>query len=891
MDNIRAVIDTLFSQVNSTEILRNKKEWDVTLGVTEDMFCSKFIVENKCYTIDQVRELYYLLRSDWIACPLDCPRYRSSNFFYILLHFSRKVLTEKDFQPCCRFQDLLRWRMLTYKLGEDLFTTSYLAFNDLNANTKRDSFFWPVVLMQDNPSIAHLLRKGVCDLHFHLRGSSLNYELNWLSLMNDMSHRKAEFEQLKMCLSHKTVTTDGEIWERTYLTTIKACAIRFYLFLRITDEKKANIFQKYLIKILQCENELAIHTVRESIEVNAQIESYRFLNGNKLKIDGRVFCPDYAIRDGFGTTEPWNLAEKILSGERRLMYNMFYRIFDKSVSAEDKWLFYIYLLQKGQIRRELIQANEKAGFRNFSDYERRKELFIEGRWGYQELVPKLAVDMAFSKGHLKYLECRITPKDTSRKLIDSIEQLEHQICRRLPGETRSRSGGNKERKHYYILHFIKQRDKEADSYLKSLKCERWEIIGCRHSSFRQQIKRQGKAILETMRRNERMAEMIVGVDAANAELYCRPEVFGPIYRYLKRFCNHSADSDLGYEHYKGLRSLNFTYHVGEDFWDITDGLRAIDEAVLFLNLKAGDRMGHALVLGVNVDLYYKHRNHRVVMSKQNILDNAMWLHCKARELGIALSTNVSLELENTFYKFYDEVYLNKKQKMFKEPGALSLGKNINSYYHGWLLRGDDPFFYIDPFRQLEEYDYHTRWNVTALNTAVPDMSRARHNRIDVRLNQYYHYDSGIRQRGEERCEICLSPEIIDLIKKVQHAMRIEIAARYISVEANITSNHLIESFKHYAQHPITQLYRLGLPSIGEEELCPQVSVSVNTDDRGIFDTSIEDEYALLALALEKERDLEGKKRYAPKEVYEWLNNIRRQGFEQQFRKHKGSKYE
>lgn len=171
------------------------------------------------------------------------------------------------------------------------------------------------------------------------------------------------------------------------------------------------------------------------------------------------------------------------------------------------------------------------------------------------------------------------------------------------------------------------------------------------------------------------------------------------------------------------------------------------------------------------------------------------------------------------------------------------------------------------------------------------MAHVRKDKIAVWLYHYYHYDSGVRRRGEERCEICLSSEIIGLIKKVQHAMRKEIASRYISVEANITSNHLIGSFKHYAQHPITQLYRLGLPSIGEEELCPQVSVSVNTDDRGIFDTSIEDEYALLALALEKERDLEGKKRYAPKEVYEWLNNIRRQGFEQQFRKHNGSKYE
>lgn len=37
MDNIRAVIDTLFSQINSLEILQGKKWQDITLGVTEEM--------------------------------------------------------------------------------------------------------------------------------------------------------------------------------------------------------------------------------------------------------------------------------------------------------------------------------------------------------------------------------------------------------------------------------------------------------------------------------------------------------------------------------------------------------------------------------------------------------------------------------------------------------------------------------------------------------------------------------------------------------------------------------------------------------------------------------------------------------------------------------------
>lgn len=244
MDNIRAVIDTLFSQINSLEILQGKKWQDITLGVTEEMFCSKFLVENRCYTLDQVRELYHLFITDWISSPRECFQSRETDFFYVLLHFCQKTLTEKDYQPMCRFQDLLRWRMITYKLGEDLFITSFLAFNDRNAMVERKSFNWPVVLMQDNPSVTHVLRKGVCDLHFHLRGSSLNYELNWLSLMNDMKRRRTEFNHLQKCLSHKVSTADKEKWESAYLTTFKAYAIRYYLFLLVNNVAEAETFKK-----------------------------------------------------------------------------------------------------------------------------------------------------------------------------------------------------------------------------------------------------------------------------------------------------------------------------------------------------------------------------------------------------------------------------------------------------------------------------------------------------------------------------------------------------------------------------------------------------------------------------------------------------------------------
>ena len=62
---------------------------------------------------------------------------------------------------------------------------------------------------------------------------------------------------------------------------------------------------------------------------------------------------------------------------------------------------------------------------------------------------------------------------------------------------------------------------------------------------------------------------------------------------------------------------------------------------------------------------------------------------------------------------------------------------------------------------------------------------------------------------------------------------------------------------------------------------PSLSVSINTDDQGVFDTYIENEYALIALALEKE--MKESKSYEVEDIYEYLDYIRKQGFEQAFK--------
>lgn len=59
-------------------------------------------------------------------------------------------------------------------------------------------------------------------------------------------------------------------------------------------------------------------------------------------------------------------------------------------------------------------------------------------------------------------------------------------------------------------------------------------------------------------------------------------------------------------------------------------------------------------------------------------------------------------------------------------------------------------------------------------------------------------------------------------------------------------------------------------------------LSINTDDRGIFHTSLENEYAFLAASLENLTDENGEKRYLPQQIYDWLDHIRKMGNQQVF---------
>lgn len=117
----------------------------------------------------------------------------------------------------------------------------------------------------------------------------------------------------------------------------------------------------------------------------------------------------------------------------------------------------------------------------------------------------------------------------------------------------------------------------------------------------------------------------------------------------------------------------------------------------------------------------------------------------------------------------------------------------------------------------------------------------------------------------------------DLVSKIQNKMIRIIAEKGIAIECNPTSNIRIGPFMQYENHPITKFndYHLNLNS-----KTPKIMVSINTDDLGVFNTSLSHEYALLLEALKRQRHRN--ENYNDEELYDYIDYIRENGIRMSF---------
>lgn len=805
------------------------------------------------YTLDQYYGYANMLNTVWVKAvkPSANLKYADTpSVFNTLLHFvdNGVLMIKNGIEIVCHWESLLRWHDLSSSITEDLLTCAYLASHDLAdvcSGYVRKDFSWPAYIMCDDHVLRAIMELPLADIHAHLKGSSLNFDVNWLCLMNNVERRKSKLDKLQASRQEdKGITTIS-----LYRKVLIAAAIRLWLFQLDSREEymPASYFEDF---VNETSDEILIAKAKQ---LQQYIEGAKTNSKAYVDTNGVMHHLDYAIVDGRSVphSKQERCAYSLLSGERYLMYNILGRIYrGEKDGGRTESLFYIYLLIKNEVRHEINHLNDAVGFRNFAMYEERKTLFIKEYREYSDAALHLAVASFFTQGNtnLRYHEARITPDDQGSEIIDSIRKFDLAINNPMfKTETA-------QWEYRYIFHFIKQPDEvtaenEGDE---------------RHKNLRNEVKTQAHAIVVYRNSQEKhdglyLADRAVGIDAANSEIACRPEVFGQAFRFLREHKVEHPDlhqpADLG-----------ITFHVGEDFMDVIDGLRAVEEALVFLQLRKGDRLGHALVLGVDVQKYYKSRNYTIPMSLLMQLDNSAWMYHHLK--GCNKFLKVAFEMKERFDSIYDQISGSRAKSV----------PSIDLYYSSMLLRGDNPKAYRSRGKIRYQGEEIEAWNRKSLNDTALCI-KARNHVTARKLYHDYHYDVDFKRNSSIYTEWVVTAEMIDAVKYLQSTILSKVEKIGLAIECNPTSNYKIGDFDRYEEHPIKNFNTINAVSSDKHA----VSVSINTDDKGVFSTSIEREYALIAHSLIRyyQRNSNGT---TPQDVYSWLDRVRRYSLEQIFDK-------
>ncbi|RHQ31306.1 hypothetical protein DWY50_19255 [Ruminococcus sp. AF25-28AC] len=905
MDNLRSVLNIVLSKIPTSLIVNSEIQYD---NINRDTFVKIAGYYLKYYSNDELDNLFDYIKNEYedqanYVRGFEIGKYEDKEGFSVfdaILIFATRVLQEIDGEPICRYENVLRWRFTSHLLEEDIFTTAYLAFQDCREGKRNRDFSWKPVIGNNNEHLNWILRQGLADNHFHLKGSAPQFPLSWINMMNHVRSKK--YEKILEGYGNKRLSVSYEIGteeEHLYSLYLKAALIRCFLFAQITEqeffiannlvrnnydpdpETRKWSTENLVMFLLKDKTEIIFY--RNKIQEN--IDFFRTNKGEKQL--------DYALtgeyRKGIGKNEVNNS----LSGERWLMYEMFLRIYAKSVKDQKYFnLFYLYLVIKRAVRAELVQTNENIGFDNFEKYQNRKEDFIEDTPLEKEYI-KMALKGTIVNQNILHLETRLTPRKTALQNKKYIEKYDKVM----------KNDKELMERYFYVFHFVKEKDNEkllnSDSY-------------CRHYQKRRNLQKQAKAIALFRTKFPETAKRLRGIDGCSREIGCRPEVLAQTYRYLKNHIVYAKRNKVYDDNNKEVTvpQLQMTYHVGEDFQSLVDGLRAIEEAIMFFNLNCGSRLGHALALGEDPDEYYEGKKNCILITQQDYLDNLVWVYYRIKRFSLIGYEDLLLNIEQEYNKYFRLIYGDAVSDEFFEAVIREAGKyfqrsnervskgysnthfnfRISEYYSAWQLRGDDPECYKNGyFKDTEDF---SEWKRFSVNKECPRDYRIRYNPECAYLYFLYHYNPHVKNEGRKTIEVQISHKMIKCIKEIQREMQFWISKLGIGIEVNPSSNFFIGTFDRYDKHPVFKLYNIGLTG-SETKLneCPQIPVCINTDDQGIFSTYLENEYALIALALEKAKDENGKNLYNRMFIYQWIENIRKLGLQLSFAKPESSNLE
>lgn len=406
--------------------------------------------------------------------------------------------------------------------------------------------------------------------------------------------------------------------------------------------------------------------------------------------------------------------------------------------------------------------------------------------------------------------------------------------------------------------------------------------------------------------NSRIGDWVRGIDVAGNENLVRIEYFAPALRLLRDVFFNQNESGSSYS------PIHLSLHAGEDFSDIASGLRHIDESVQFCNMKKGDRLGHALALGILPETWGSDKD-CIILPLDEHIDNLIWTWKRSEQLGIQGFNEVRTVLsERVMILFFQLPWISDYK------GELLSALSTEDLYQEWKLRRNSYDYWLTlslagQTGQLDESSLVPDKDILNIEQHLPSIlfnMRAKWLR-SCNVKNFERDKIGLTQRmpnvnisfsdagAAVKCEVQINgwikgfiedeyhPRNLALLHAIQDLLYTEYCRMEIQIEVNPTSNVYIGDFKDYTDHPI---FRWTLPhnlaesldGIAINEQAELILLTINTDDPGVMPTNLRLEFALI-------REAAISLGWGAERVDRWIEKLVQAGLKEFHDKHHGVK--
>lgn len=485
-------------------------------------------------------------------------------------------------------------------------------------------------------------------------------------------------------------------------------------------------------------------------------------------------------------------------------------------------LFHYYMLIKGLVQSFVVMQQSQIGFSQFqlltdNTFRYRQESYYKQRF--------LQLASGCNIRYIRLIEGRFSPKRT----VAENYKLIRRILRGFEKAQKETKGLLEGTNLVLIAHFIKRPEIES---------EKEHFV--RNYYLRKDLKRKAISLMMLKNGHSKIGDVIKGVDAAASEFDARPEVFAPTFNFLR---------ESGMNH--------FTYHVGEDFCHLLSGLRAVYEAIEFLQLQSGDRLGHCTALGILPKFWQDKIGKYCYMSRGEWLDNLVFVWYLIKKGMLDFSQSVIYGIERRIAELevviYDDVFL---------PHELS---------EAWLLRRYVPIEELNSY--FPNYSYESFIHNKVVKKYKTDKTKQRIHKLWVKYHEGIKYTSDKKEcLALGRCR-CRYDEVIRIesdevlganeLQQIQNILLNLLSEKNIIIEALPSSNMRISLYDNLQDYHLKQWLNVDMD--GRQ----QPTVVLGSDDPGIFMTNIYNEYALAYLHLKLNK-------YAPSKRIENIKYIHEQ---------------